>query len=136
MKWYTDIILTNTCTVYHNTCTSIHNVNAHTYTGHTESHAQHCCTHITRDHTSEIVDHPNIMEATQVSLLTTTFIRGTGACLQSQHMLKEVKHMSSELSHSGSWLHHVLVDQSHTDNNAQCHGMATSLECALAPMNS
>ena len=35
-------------------------------------------------------------------------------------MLQEDKLVSFELSHSGSWLHHELVDQSHTDNNAQC----------------
>ena len=30
------------------------------------------------------------------------------------------KRVSSELSHSGSWLHHEIVDQLHTVNNAQC----------------
>ena len=30
------------------------------------------------------------------------------------------KRVSSELLHSGSWLHHEIIDQLHTVNNAQC----------------
>ena len=35
---------------------------------------------IRRGQTGKLVYHPIIMEATQVSLLTTTFMRGSGAC--------------------------------------------------------
>ena len=62
------------------------------------------------------------------------------------HYIRERhRSLSSITTHAKRGQAHVITlrqlaapcacNQSHTDNNAQCRGMATSLECTLAPMN-
>ena len=65
-----------------------------------------------RGRTGKLVYHPIIMEVTQMNLLTTTFMRGNGACCHNTCCKRS--HMSSELSHTGRWPHYELVDQLQT----------------------